>query len=97
MEKKVIIKSTRTNKLAKCRMCGYPHEAATSLEGKKPTEGNLSICYGCNEVGKFDKDLNVLPLTFDDKQEIMKDPQLWQEIRSIQNVLKVKKQNGKSN
>ena len=47
-----------------CPACGYMFDRATSLEGgRKPEEGDLSICLSCGDLGMFKADGTLTSVT----------------------------------
>lgn len=61
---------------SKCTACGKEVDAATATQGgdEGPTEGSLSICFYCQHVMMFDKDLQLQDLSVEMWQELKKDP-----------------------
>jgi hypothetical protein len=50
-----------------CTACFKKLDAHTAVEGDHvPKEGDFTVCIGCGTASKFDKDLNLVPLTPDD-------------------------------
>lgn len=46
-----------------CGHCGLVLDAATHVNGKKPTPGDLAICWGCAGVNQFGEDLTLIKRT----------------------------------
>lgn len=53
--------------MGKCRSCGHNLSKHTTVnedpKGAKPSENDLSVCFGCGALSKFDEQLNLVPLT----------------------------------
>lgn len=55
-----------------CPSCGYKLEIHTSLENPddKPSPNDLSVCYNCGTWNKYGKNLEILSLTDEEKNNI---------------------------
>lgn len=60
------INTTHTNSKARCPVCKMTLDAATSIGGSTPSEGDISICSGCASALVFNKDLTLRQLTDDE-------------------------------
>jgi hypothetical protein len=50
---------------SRCPHCGYQMDAAAVLDGPppQPSEGDLSVCFGCGETLRFDGKLRLRKMT----------------------------------
>ena len=72
-----------------CPACGYKvdtHAAPTDAESRGPIENDISICLSCGAWNKFDKDLNIIPFTEEDKNNAS--PELIVEMEKITGRIK---------
>jgi hypothetical protein len=47
-----------------CPYCGYHPDAATSASGfHVPEVGDITICFNCGEVGRFDETMKLAKVT----------------------------------
>ena len=56
--------------MSACPSCGKVLDAASSLQGRKPKAGDVSICLECANVGIFDADLTLRRPTKAEKRHI---------------------------
>ncbi len=93
------MKTTRTNESAICKSCLTVLDAATSDENAVPSEGDITVCFYCTTVSKFDSELMLEPLNeFEQKQIQDDDPAMWGKIQHTIRQIKLfndykKKQN----
>lgn len=82
------IKSQKTNKSAKCPHCGNKNNAAinSDLEDIKPEENDISICYYCSKVSKYNIDLTLRVLTKEETKEL-EDSEDWAIISEFQTFI----------
>lgn len=64
--------SVKLENKSNCRTCLKQLDGATSLkdEKNKPREGDFSCCFYCATISRFDKDLNLVPATTADIEEL---------------------------
>lgn len=77
------IRMTPTNPVAACPHCGHKNDCASSLEGKVPRPGDVSVCFRCVGVGLFTEDLTVRVLTFQEEEELAQDLDLAQLVQAL--------------
>lgn len=74
-----------------CKSCFHEindHESATG-EKSKPFENDLSICISCGTLSRFDKNLNLIPLTDDQIQYLyINDYKNWLTLQRASNIIK---------
>ena len=49
-----------------CSTCSLELDMASGKRGTSPKEGDVSICKGCGQLAKFDKDLKLIPIEIED-------------------------------
>lgn len=58
---------TFRTKGSQCKSCFKMNDSHSSVDGEdKPSENDISICFNCGVLCKFDKDLNLQQLTEDE-------------------------------
>jgi hypothetical protein len=77
---------TTDTKPCTCPDCGYPFEAATSLDGKVPSAGSVSICWGCGAVNIFAEDCTVRRPTTKEMIDLQRSS-TWQTIEQLQRAI----------
>ena len=63
----------KLNVKCKCKKCGYELSAALGTDEGAPSEGNISICGGCAAIGKYKKNLKIIPLSKTELEQMKKD------------------------
>jgi hypothetical protein len=80
-------------KLQKCPNCLYEMDCSTGLrkEDSNPEPGSISICLKCGALCEFDQDMNLVPLTKDQLEEIKRtDPDAWRIIAASQSLIRAR-------
>jgi hypothetical protein len=74
--------------VAKCPSCGYKIDGHSAIDGgeDKPKKDDLSICFKCAVVNKYDEDLQLVLLT--EEELTTMDPVMQAEVQK--NVEKIK-------
>lgn len=86
------IKSGRLENSPYCKMCGSPNDGYTAVdnggeEDDRPKEGSLSVCLYCSSIGKFDKDMNIVPLEKEELEYVMTNyPDLYLKLKFLQEM-----------
>lgn len=62
-----------------CPSCKKKLDAAFSIKGRSPSEGDISICINCAEILVFGKDLILEEIT-DEIRKKMKAEGIWKEV-----------------
>ena len=75
-------------KVPKCNCigCKKPLEITKGLCNKRPQPGDITICYSCGKVMKFDEDMKLAAVEEERLAEI-KGCALWAEIAALQRRL----------
>jgi len=78
-----------TDEKIKCKKCGYVINAAMGDGGRRPKEGDFSVCGGCATIGRYEADNSVTPMS-QGALEIMEehDPEGYMEIQNIVSIVK---------
>lgn len=58
-----------------CPYCRRVHELSNGAPGTRPKPGDVSLCWGCGEVGIFTDD-GIRRPTPEERAEILTDPQV---------------------
>lgn len=83
------MKTTKTNKNNICKNCNAKLDAGTSLQNHQPKEGDISICIYCLTITTFDSDLNLIPMSKAQLDELKKEsPMSYESI--LQNIRLIK-------
>lgn len=60
-----------------CPACGADNDMATHVGDKqRPSPGDVTICFSCAHVTKFDADLMLRELTEEESRVVMASPQI---------------------
>ena len=83
-------KAQKVNKEAVCSVCKKENNAAISVDNDiKPEENDLSVCYYCGEISKYNKDLTLTSVTKDELSKIEKeDDETWKTILLVKELIK---------
>lgn len=72
-----------------CLICHYVMDSTTgAFEDGLPNKGDLSVCDNCGTVTQFDDNLNMVPLTEEEIEELKeKWPTEYTQMRRVQKVI----------
>lgn len=81
------IKTFRT-KVNRCLACRYRIDSAsTTMGGRQPKPGDVSVCLMCGHLMGFNADMTVRELTSDEMYQIAGDKRIWQIQKARSHVL----------
>lgn len=85
----------KVNKKAVCKCCNKKNDASIAVEDDvKPEEGDISVCYYCGAVSKYNKDLTLTLLSEKDLKNLKEeDPEAWITLDIVKNLLEGRNQN----
>lgn len=87
----------RTDEPHQCKKCFYAWDSHSNTDDNKnpPQENDLTICFYCGTISKFDKDLNLIELTESELLELKQEyPKEWEALKAYATDIKQKiKQN----
>lgn len=86
-----VVKTSKLNNKSHCPNCGIKLDAASSMKGHIPEEGDVSICIECAEILEYDDKLMLNKIS-KEKFEILPDSTIKQ-LRYYQKVIFEKNEN----
>jgi len=70
----VNMKTTEMNRTNVCPYCGKPSNMSTSVNGDaSPSPGDISVCFYCGEIGKYNSNLNTEKISPFEMQILVKE------------------------
>lgn len=83
--------------MSKCWKCNYQFYDHTCLTGDyEPRAGDYTCCIDCGTIGKFDVNLDLIPLSIPMLEELKeKDVQVWKLLTRSSEIIKEERQNFK--
>lgn len=62
---------------APCPACGQSNDCATGVRDEPPKPGDITICFYCAHIGKYDADLSIIDMNESERTALLRsDPRV---------------------